>query len=71
MSQSDTLQIHLDTIQDPVAGTPCERALDELLYTASETGLIEGIDKKDAITVWKMVVLAMSFGPNIPEGLRM
>lgn len=48
-----------------------ERALSELMYTASETGLIENMSSVDAITIWKIVELAKSFGDNIPDELRM
>lgn len=71
MEQRDTLEIHLATIHDPIANTKCVRALNELLYTASETGVIDGIDAAAAITVWKLVVLAQTLGEDIPAGLRM
>lgn len=48
-----------------------ERTLSELMYTASETGLIENMSSVDAITIWKIVELSKSFGDNIPEELRM
>lgn len=48
-----------------------ERALSELMYTASETGFIENMSSVDAITIWKIVELSKSFGDNIPEELRM
>lgn len=47
-------------------------SLNELLYTASETGILEdGISDKDALIIWKIVELAKSLGDNCPQELRM
>jgi len=46
--------------------------LSELIYTASETGILDcGISFEDALTVWKIVELAKSLGDNCPQELRM
>lgn len=43
----------------------------ELLYTAVETGLIEGISVDDAKTVVKIMALAAHLGNTAPQELRM
>ncbi|MNI31417.1 hypothetical protein D3C73_853010 [compost metagenome] len=48
-----------------------EQVLSELMYTASETGLIENMSSVDAITIWKIVELAKSFQDTFPQELRM
>lgn len=69
-SQLQYLKQFLNTIPQPdLQGH--ERALSELMYTASETGLIENMSSVDAILIWKIVELAKSFGDTIPEEVRM
>lgn len=48
-------------------------SLCELLYTADETGIVDGlgIDVNDALKIWKIVELAKSLGDNCPQELRM
>lgn len=47
-------------------------SLNELLYTASETGVIDtGISEEDAIKIWKLVELAKTLGDTCPQELRM
>ncbi|MNR10002.1 hypothetical protein D3C85_1262290 [compost metagenome] len=68
-SQRTRLQARLETI--PVAPKQ-PRSLNELLYTASETSIIDfGISEEDALTIWKLVELAKSFGDTCPQELRM
>jgi len=49
-----------------------ERALDELLHTASESGLIDGCSIEDAYTIMQIAELAKTF-PNgrCPSEYRM
>ena len=68
--QLQYLRQFLNTIPQPdFQGN--ERALSELMYTASETGLIENMSSIDAITIWKIVELAKSLGDTCPQELRM
>lgn len=46
-------------------------ALAELMYTASENGLIYNMSSVDAVIIWKLVELAKSFGDTCPQELRM
>lgn len=68
--QLQYLKQFLNTIPEPdLQGH--ERVLCELMYTASETGLIENMSSIDAITLWKIVELAKSFKDTLPQELRM
>lgn len=68
-SQSELLNERLDAIDFPEIG---DHTFSELLYTASECGLIDyGISSVDALTVWKIVELAKTLGDNCPQELRM
>lgn len=69
-SQLQYLKQFLNTVKQPDLDGH-ERALSELMYTASETGLIENMSSVDAILIWKIVELAKSFGDTIPEEVRM
>lgn len=69
-SQLQYLKQFLNTVKQPDLDGR-ERALSELMYTASETGLIENMSSVDAILIWKIVELAKSFGDTIPEEVRM
>lgn len=69
-SQATRLREHLAKIPEPdLQGR--ERVLSELMYTASETGLIESMSSIDAIALWKIVELAKSLGDTCPQELRM
>lgn len=48
-----------------------ERTLSELMYTASENGLIYNMSSVDAGIIWQIVELAKSLGDNCPQELRM
>jgi hypothetical protein len=65
----DALRERLEQIQVPP--TLNKRTLEELLYTATERGLIEGISYEDAITVGKLMQLATMLGKKCPEEFRM
>lgn len=68
-SQSELLNERLDAIEDSKFA---DHTLNELLYTASECGIIDyGITNADALTVWKIVELAKTLGDNLPQELRM
>ena len=69
-SQLTYLKEFLNTINQPDLDGR-ERTLSELMYTASETGLIENMSSVDAILIWKIVELAKTFGDNIPQEVRM
>lgn len=71
MSQRELLEVHMNTIPDPVEGTPAARTLSELAYTASETGILDGVDSQSLIAAWKLVTMAISMGGELPEGFRM
>lgn len=67
-SQLQHLKQLLNTIPSPdTEGS----ALAELMYTASENGLIENISSVDAVIIWKIVELAKSLGDTCPQELRM
>lgn len=67
-TQCELLNTRLEAIENPeLAGN----TLSELIYTASETGLIDFAVYEDALTIWKLVELAKTLGDNCPQELRM
>lgn len=51
---------------------PNKDTLDELLYTAEQTGLIEPMDVDDAMFIYKLVKLARTYKDEpLDENLRM
>lgn len=68
--QLQYLRQFLNTIPQPdLQGH--EQVLSELMYTASETGLIQNMSSVDAVIIWKIVELAKSLGDTCPQELRM
>ncbi|MNC39735.1 hypothetical protein D3C75_884070 [compost metagenome] len=67
--QRTYLKEFLNTLNLDIDGR--EQVLSELMYTASETGIIDNMSSVDAIIIWKIVELAKSFGDTIPDELRM
>ena len=54
-------------VNDPNMGT-----LSEILFTASESGIIEGISAKDAVLIYKIVRFAKSYNNEpLEDGMRM
>lgn len=45
--------------------------LSELLYTANETGLLTAVDEDEAISIYKIILLAQSYGSRPINHLRM
>lgn len=58
-----SFEIYSTKVDDHVAN--------ELLYTAVETGLIEGISVHDAKVVVQIMALAAHLGDAVPQELRM
>lgn len=57
---------------DAIDVTVNEANLSELLYTADETGYISAVDVDDAKRIYKMILLAQSYGTKpIPDKFRM
>ena len=53
-------------------GTVNKRTLNELLYTAAETGMMDfRLSEKDAMMVACIVGLAVKLGRKVPDELRM
>lgn len=51
---------------------PNEAVLMELMYTASETGILDvNTDPEDIETIVKIFQLAIGYGDKVPEELRM
>lgn len=53
---------------------PSKAVLNELLYTANETGMIENIDIEEVEIISKIFALAIMYtndGTKVPEELRM
>ena len=46
-------------------------ALGELLYTAVETGILEGVDVEDALTIWRLVEMSRRLSPDRIKMLKM
>ena len=68
-SQLAHLKARLSEIETDLVGK--ERTLAELMYTASENGLIYNMSSVDAVIIWKIVELAKSLGDTCPQELRM
>lgn len=49
-----------------------DRALNELLYSARETGLIDfKLDNETAVNIWKLVEIAKEYRTTLPDKLKM
>ena len=61
-----------ETLKIVLTKEPNEGTLNELLYTAAESGLIEGVDTKEAMIIYKIVKLAKSYNDEpLEEEMRM
>ena len=47
-----------------------EEILEELLYSATENGIIDGCSVSEAVRIYKLVTLAIKFD-SLPNNLRM
>lgn len=69
MTQREELNERLDEIHEPIFN---EKVLEELAYTANETGIFDdGLSTSQIMKAWKLVTLAQSLGDNLPEELVM
>lgn len=71
MGQREALMEHLGALENVELSTQARSNLNELLYTAIETGVLEHVDTDQALLIVQIVALAVELDDDFPRELRM